>query len=73
MRPPLFPSNGKADLDLIISADLTVPLIRKSAVFMAPLAPPDGKPAASLKLLTVLGSIVVHQNPCARASPPKTR
>ena len=62
--PPLFPSKGKADLDLIISKELASPLIRNSAVFVAP---PDGNPAASLKLLIVRGSVVVHENPCARA------
>ena len=56
-RPPLFPSNGNAGLDLIISAAFAFPLIRKSAVFVASLAPPDGKPATSLKLLTVRGSL----------------
>ncbi len=71
--PPLFPSNGNADLDSIIFEALALPLIRKSAVFVDPLAPPDGKPAASLKLLTDRGSLVVHENPFARASPPKAR
>jgi hypothetical protein len=72
-RPPLFPSSGSADLDWMTSEAFARPLTRKSAVFVAPLGPPDGRPAASLKLLTVRGSLVVHENPCARASPPKTR
>ena len=65
-RPPIFPSNGNADLDLMTSKALACPLTKKSAVFVAPLAPPDGKPAASLKLPTVRGSLVVQENPCAR-------
>ena len=72
-RPPLFPSSGSAALDSMISEALALPLIRKSAVFVDPLAPPDGKPAASLKLITVRGSLGAHENPCARASPPKAR
>lgn len=59
-------------LILIISAVFVSPLMRKSAVFVAPLASPDGRTAASLKLLTVRGAFVVNENPCARASPPKT-
>lgn len=62
-NPPLFPSKGIAGCDLITSLTFALPFIKNSAVFVAPLAPPDGKPAAFLKLLTVLGSTVVKENP----------
>jgi hypothetical protein len=59
--PPLFPSNGNAGLDFMISLVLAFPCIKKSAVFVAPLVLPEGNPAISLKLLTDLGSVVVQE------------
>lgn len=69
--PPLLPSNGSAGLDRMTSLEPTLPCTRKSAVFIAPLEPPDGSPAASIKLPMLLGFSGVHENPWARASPPK--
>ncbi len=63
-----------AALFLIICLFFTLPETRNSAVLTFPLActPPEGKPAASLKLSIFLGSLGVQEKPSAFASPPKT-
>ncbi len=59
-NPPTFPSKGKAERDFIILLVFTLPFIIKFAVFVAPLAPPEGKPARFLKFLTDVGLTVVQ-------------
>ncbi len=41
----------------------TLPLIIKSAVFVTPLAPPEGNRAAFLKSSIEVGFVVVQENP----------
>ena len=60
--PPLFPSKGSR-FKLYNITFFAWPLIKKSAVFVAPPVPPDGRPVASRKFLTVLESTVVKEKP----------
>src|SRR5690606_39303131 len=60
-NPPLLPSKGNAERDCSIFLDFTCPCIIKLAVFVEPLAPPEGNPAKFLKSLTFLGLTVVQE------------
>jgi hypothetical protein len=73
-RPPVVPSRGNAVRDkTILLGSCKVPSMRYCPVFVTPLAPPEGKPAAFLNPLTPAGFVVVQEAPPAFESPPNPR